>query len=203
MRMVNYFIKSCLRLYLANVLCSLLVLFISKNLIAMPIEIDSGKAKTEFVAIGRPAMLRVHGEAQGLMSHLSLEHQTLSGEIILKLSEFKTGIETRDEHMKKKYLEVDKFPEATLIIKDLNLPDFKAGEKRDLNFKADLNLHGQRKNIDVSGNIEALSDRNYKIHAQSKLKLSDFHIEIPQYAGITVADLVDFEVLFQTKSLSQ
>ncbi len=163
------------------------------------IDIDQSTAKTSFVAVGKPAMLRIHGESEGVVSKLTIENKLVSGDVNVHLDKFKTGIETRDEHMKKKYLEVEKFPDAILKIKDLSVSDLKAGSKKDLTFKAELTLHGVTKEVEVKSKLEALSDTKYKIQASANIKLSDFKIDIPSYAGIKVADSVDFDVQFQTK----
>ncbi len=166
---------------------------------ALPVDIDQSTAKTSFVAVGKPAMLRIHGESEGIVSKLSIENKLVNGAVDVQLDKFKTGIETRDEHMKKKYLEVEKFPEAVLNVKDLSVADMKAGAKKDLSFKANLTLHGVTKEVDVKGKLEAISDSKFKIQATANIKLSDFKIDIPSYAGIKVADSVDFDVQFQTK----
>lgn len=167
--------------------------------LALPIEIDQTTAKTSFVAIGKPAMLRIHGESEGITSKLDADKKTVSGSIAIQLEKFKTGIETRDEHMKNKYLEVAKYPEAILTIKDVNVSDLKEGSKKDLTIKAKLLLHGETKDVDVKGTIESLAGGKYKVHATANITLSEFKIDIPTYAGIKVADSVEFEVNFQTK----
>ncbi len=183
------------------VLVALLCLGINLSLVAsaVPIEIDQSHAKTSFLAVGKPAMLRIHGESEGIASKLESEKQVVSGSISIQLEKFKTGIETRDEHMKKKYLEVAKFPEAVLSFKDLNVADIKPGSKKDLKFKAKLLLHGETKDVDVASTIEQPTAGIYKVHATSNFTLSEFKIDIPTYAGIKVADSVTFEVDFQTK----
>jgi polyisoprenoid-binding protein YceI len=165
---------------------------------AIPLPIDPLSSSASFVAVGKPARLRIHGESQNLRARLELEEQILNGELILGLSELKTGIEMRDEHMKKKYLEVERFPEATLKIKDLAIPIMKDGESRELKFAADLNLHGIDHTIQVLATIK-MNDHRYDIQATSSFQLSDFKVEIPVYAGIKVADLVDLDIRFKTK----
>ena len=167
--------------------------------VAIPVDIDQATAKTTFVAVGKPAMLRIHGESEGIISKLTIENKVVNGDIDVQMEKFKTGIDTRDEHMKKKYLEVEKFPEAVLKIKDLNVADLKAGAKKDMTFKADLTLHGVTKEVEVKSKLEALTEAKFKIQATANIKLSDFKIDIPSYAGIKVADSVDFEVQFVTK----
>ena len=182
-------------------LVALLSLGISFSLvaIAVPVELNPATAKTSFVAVGKPAMLRIHGESEGITSKLDADKQLVSGTLTVHLESFKTGIETRDGHMKEKYLEIAKYPDAVLTLKDVSVADLKPGAKKDMNFKAKLTLHGENKDVDVKANIEAMAGGTYKVHATSNITLSEFKIDIPTYAGIKVADSVEFEVNFQTK----
>ncbi len=182
-------------------LLALLSLGISFSLVtsAAPVQLDPATAKTSFVAIGKPAMLRIHGESEGITSNLDADKKLISGTLTVHLESFKTGIETRDEHMKEKYLEITKYPDAVLTIKDVSVGDLKPGAKKDMSFKAKLALHGASKDVDVKANVEALAGGIYKVHATSNITLSEFKIDIPTYAGIKVADSVEFEVNFQTK----
>ncbi len=164
-------------------------------------EIAAGEGHISFVAIGRPAMLRIHGESNSILAHLDWNKQTLNGEFSAPLKDFKTGIELRDEHMKKKYLEIDKYPLAVLKIQNLeisNLQNLKEGEIQEIKFKAALSLHGVTQDTNVTAKLSKKAG-HFKVLSQLQIKLSDFKIEIPTYAGIKVADNVEIEVQFQTK----
>ena len=58
-------------------------------------------------------------------------------------------VELRTTHMREKYLEVEKFPEAKLVIKDL---DIKSGAK--VPFKGNLTLHGVTKELTGEASVE-------------------------------------------------
>ncbi len=154
----------------------------------------------EFTAVGKPAMLKIHGKSLGPTGKISVSKGRISGVLKLELKGIATGIDLRDEHMKKKYLQVDLFPVAELLIKDMDVnvgkfSDF-SGTLKDQNFTGDLTLHGVRKSI--HGVYEVQSEGSLlKIHATYQFKLSDFNIEIPSYAGIKVADSVTVETSFE------
>ncbi|MBS1971084.1 MAG: YceI family protein [Bdellovibrionales bacterium] len=145
----------------------------------------------QFLAIGRPAMIRIKGESPGPQGQIDVDGGKAHGEFTLLLSDLNTGIDLRDEHMKKKYLEIDKNPRAILTITSLNLPASDAGS--DLPFGGDLTLHGVTKKIEGHFSYET-SQGTKKSQVEFKIHLSDFNIAIPNYAGMTVADEVQVEV---------
>lgn len=174
-------------------------------LLTSPLGIEAARAATktlsasegrvEFLAIGKPGFLKVKGEGAKPTGNLKIENGKASGEFTVDLSLFKTGIELRDEHMKEKYLEVSKYPKAILRFTDV---DVKEGAAKST-VPAELELHGQKKAVAMEASLEGP-----KAGATFKIKLSDFGIAIPSYAGITVAEDVTITidaVLTEAKSL--
>lgn len=158
---------------------------------AQSIPFEKAQGKVEFLAVGRPSALKIKGEGSGINGELKITKDQASGTLLFDLTSLKTGISLRDEHMKEKYLQVGQYPTAQLEIKNLSLPQNRTGTN--IPFKADLKLHGVTKTIDGTYNLEA-KDKNMKLHAEFKIKVSDFQIEIPKYAGITVTDEVSVSV---------
>jgi polyisoprenoid-binding protein YceI len=155
------------------------------------------EGKVEFLAIGRPSAIKIRGVSEVLSGQLKLKNnvKTISGEFQFDLSSLKTGIELRDDHMKNKYLEIEKHKNATLVFE--NIPYLEESVK-DQKFMASLNLHGITKNIE--GVYEtSKQDSQQRFKAEFKIKVSDFGIPIPSYAGITVTDEVQVTVTGQLK----
>lgn len=176
-------------------LTTLILSAASLSLAAAPMQlhIDPTKGKTEFVAVGKPAMLKIHGEGTGPSGELSIEQGTLTGKLKVSLSNLNTGISMRDTHMKEKYLETSKYPDAELSLNKVPFPELKTGQHESVPFKGVLALHGVSRPVDGNAEIEARND-GYHVKSQFKLNLSDFKIEIPSYMGIKVADTVEVEV---------
>lgn len=173
-----------------KLLISSLILACGLNAEASIYKIPPDKGQITFLAKGKPALISIKGEGEGAMAVLKEKDQILSGEFSFQLKSLKTGIELRDDHLKNKYLEVDKYPMATLKISELKLP-----ENLDVRFpfKGILNLHGVDQPIE--GNASVTSDSKLqKISAEFKIKLSQFKIEIPSFQGITVAEEVQIKV---------
>ena len=164
------------------------------------INYDINGGATKFLAVGRPSALKINGEgapARGTITVSAAGKAT--GALKVDLSSFKTGIETRDHHMKEKYLEVGKegFKDAQLSVVDCALPGaFLNGANahvKDVPFKGKLKLHGTEK--DVTGTVSLDRDgANVTGNAKFDLKIPDYGITLPSFAGITVAENVNVDV---------
>lgn len=155
------------------------------------VNLKSQGGEVTFLAVGKPSMLKIHGKSAEPRADLKLDGTNLSGKTEIAMDSFTTGIETRDKHMKEKYLQTKEHPRATLTLKDVKVgPDFasslSSGSKP---FEGTLAFHG--KELPVKGNFSAA---NGKVSASFPLRLSEFGVEIPQYLGVTVAENVDVEV---------
>jgi polyisoprenoid-binding protein YceI len=167
---------------------------LAQNVSAAVLTSAVEKGKTTFVAVGKPAMLRIKGESKGPEGQLNLEQGKVSGSLSLDLNGLNTGIELRDEHMKKKYLEVEKFAKAELKFNSLTVPELKAGATvKDMPFEGTLNMHGETKPVKGTAQVN-VKDGEYEISAVFTLNLSEFKVDIPSYMGIKVADTVNVEV---------
>ena len=111
----------------------------------------------------------------------------------MDIASFSTGIEMRDHHMKEKYLEVEKFPTATLAIKKANIGDT-ASLPKDIDFEGELTLHGIAQPVKGKAHVEKKQGADFTFTANFPVKITDHKIDIPSYGGIKVADEVTVEV---------
>ena len=149
---------------------------------AKSLAIKSGKV--EFLAIGKPSFLKVRGIGTAPTGELKLSGSKASGEFTFDLSSLDTEIALRNEHMKDKYLEVGKFPKATIRFKDV---EAKEGAKSTI--PAELELHGVKKTVSMDAELKPEGESK-KATGTFKFKLTDFGIAIPSHLGITIADEV-------------
>lgn len=149
---------------------------------------DSDKGRVQFVAKGRPALISIKGEGNGAAGSLNELNGSIAGAVQFQLDSLKTGIELRDSHLKMKYLEVEKFPIATVRIQEFRIPA-KAAESG--KFVGVLSLHGVERRIE--GDATVGGETSF-VSASFKIRLSDFNIEIPSFQGITVAEEVQINV---------
>jgi polyisoprenoid-binding protein YceI len=151
--------------------------------------------QVQFTATGRPGALKVIGKTGGPTGCLKINGDKLTGTLTVDVTQFATGIGMRDRHLKEKYLEVAKFPTATLTFSDLSLP--KKALTDDGVFlvegPAEIEIHGQ--NLPVTIKIEGKRTGTLtEITSQFDVKLSDFKITQPSFAGVSVNDLVRVEI---------
>ncbi len=173
-----------------KIFISILILTSSLTAQAAIYKLSPDSGKVTFLAKGKPALISIKGEGEGATAALKEKDQMLNGEVSFQLKSLKTGIELRDDHLKNKYLEVEKHPTATLKISDLKLPE---NLKDGFPFKGILSLHGIDQPIEGIASVAADS-KSQKISADFKIKLSQFKIEIPSFKGITVAEEVQVKV---------
>jgi len=142
--------------------------------------------KVSWTAIGSPGFLQIDGEGGYVEGTLKDEGGKVSGIFTCELTKFKTGMTTRDKHMKNDYLHVKKFPTAKLVLDPVET-------SRSFDFTGELTLHGVTKKVKGKGNLKKVGSTNV-ITAKMTLILTDYNIEIPSYLGVTVAKNVDLEV---------
>lgn len=153
------------------------------------------ESTTEFLATGHPGFLQITGKGAHPSGQFQLQTKAspyqFTGQVSVKMEEFDTGIDKRSEHMKKKYLEVEKYPTSTLSITEMNLEKpFSQKMTGVVPFKGKLTLHGIEKG--VSGTANYKIDKNIaEADAKFSILITDFKIDVPVFLGITVASKVD------------
>lgn len=162
------------------------------------LKFDSASGRTEFVAIGHPSALKIHGRGPGPVGEIQLLKGQGSGKFTFDLSALETGIGLRDRHMKEKYLEIDKSDctkTSTLEVTRVALPSgWKPGAEAELPFEGKLTLHCASHPVKGTVCLSKEGDAGVTAQADFEIKLTDFAITIPSYMGITVADSVKVSV---------
>ncbi len=146
----------------------------------------------KFTAVGKPGFLKIRGESKGTSptGNLKLENEQVTGEFHFDLKSLDTGIELRNEHMKDKYLEVGKYPQAVLTLDPIPVKGGNLGSDMQSDFSGKLNLHGVTQN--VKGKFQYTA-KDKKANASFAIKVSDYKIDVPKYMGVTVSETVDVE----------
>jgi polyisoprenoid-binding protein YceI len=149
--------------------------------------------EVEMLAKGKPSFIKIQGKGTAAQGELQVDGTKVSGELAFDLQTLTTGLTTRDDHMKNKYLEVAKFPKAILSLKEVKSLTTWTTQSPKLDgatFEAMLTLHGETK--PVSGKFSMTEDS--QVNAEFSIKLSDFKVSTPSFSGVTVADLVEVKV---------
>ncbi len=166
---------------------------------AASFTVDAQNSAVNFLAVGRPSMLKIKGTGAKPKGAFSTGAK-VDGEIQVDLREFTTGISTRDKHMKEKYLQTDK-PEnqvAKFKITSIEIPgkDVPASGEVAAKIGGTLTLHGKTLPV-KSESMLKIEGAKLSTNVLLNLKLSDYGIEIPSFAGVTVAENVDVDIKLQ------
>jgi polyisoprenoid-binding protein YceI len=160
---------------------------------AEKLAFEASKGSVSFLATGKPSAIKIKGEGAGPAGSLIITGHAFNGSVHFDLRTLSTGIEMRDHHMKEKYLEVDKFPDAELKFKDAVLSETNPDKIKGSAFSGTLKLHGVEKPVQGTFSSES-TVQGLKINSSMTVKLSDFGIQIPSYLGITVAEDVKIDI---------
>lgn len=147
-------------------------------------QFNQDGGRVEFEAIGRPSLLKIRGKGTGPQGSITVKDGKTVGVLSFDMTSLDTGIEVRTRHMKERYLHVDKNPKAVLKLESASQGQF-SGE---------LELHGVKKPVQGTYTVSSEKDGAVALQAEFKLKISDFAIEVPTYAGITISDTTTVQV---------
>jgi polyisoprenoid-binding protein YceI len=132
---------------------------------------------------------------EGKTHQLKVEDDGSILKVIVPLAGLQTGIGLRDRHMREKYLQVDKYPDAVLELpwSSVKLPA--DGQSIEGTAPAKMTLHGKTQDVQVKYRITRTGNR-YQVTGNVPLKITDYGIDIPSYLGITVQPDVDASAAF-------
>lgn len=159
-----------------NAICAGLIFFSSMTVAsAMPVV-----GKATFAATATPRIFSIDGEGATLKGDVQVVAGKATGEISAVLTNMSTGLAMRDRHMKEKYLDVAKFPEAKLVLKPWTVTATES------TFEGDLTIKGETK--PVKGKAKYVGK---KLTAKMPVKISDYPaIGAPIYEHVGLKDEV-------------
>jgi polyisoprenoid-binding protein YceI len=132
---------------------------------------------------------------EGTTHQLRVEDDGTTLKVIVPLSGLQTGISLRDRHMREKYLEVQKYPDAVLALpwSAVKLPE--DGRSLDGTAPGTMTLHGKSHDVQVRYRL-ARSGTNYQVSGNVAHDLRDYGIETPSYFGVTVQPDIETSASF-------
>jgi len=151
----------------------------------------TGDSSAGFHAAG-PAGMNIDGKT----SEMTIADDGTTVTITVPLKNISTGISLRDEHTKK-YLEVDSYPNATLVVAraSLKLPGGGEGDA-----PGKMTIHGATKDVTFHY-VANKSGEVLDVKGTTKVNLNDYGIKTPSYLGVSVKPDVDVFANFQAKDI--
>lgn len=133
----------------------------------------------------------------GILTTSTARPSGFDGSLAVDLRTIDTGIALRNDHLKEKYLEVDKaagYQQAVLsdvVLQGLNV-DAPTGKG---SFTGSLMLHGVKKTVTGPAEIRQ-AGTGWLVRASFPVNLPDYNIDKPRYLGVGVKDTVQVSVTF-------
>jgi polyisoprenoid-binding protein YceI len=140
--------------------------------------------EVSFTAIG-PGGLKIVGTTSQIVAKEDGSNVVIS----VPLGSITTGISLRDKHMKEKYLETDKFPNAELTVARASVKEGSGSAQ------GTMKIHGQSKPVTFNYNAKKTGEA-FAIDGTVRLNIKEFGVEVPSYLGVTVKPDVDVAVKF-------
>ncbi len=139
-----------------------------------------GDGTASFKGVG-PAGFKIEGTTHSV----SLKDDGKALTVVVSLKDLTTGIDLRDNHMRNKYLEVDKHPEATLTVPIDSITWAADGKSSEGSANGTFSVHGKTKEISFKYKMTNTGG-TYAIEGEAPVNFKDFDVNVPSYLGITV-----------------
>ena len=161
------------------------MLFLVLSFLCM--DATAATAKIDFVAHTNVSGVKVEGEVTG--AKVQYDVKTPAGAVIaMDAFDLKTGMDTRDEHLREKVFAAKKEGEVKIqfTVKDLKCAD-------ECKVTGMLKIKEIEKELEIP--VKANSDRS-KISGTAQVNLTDFNLKRPSFMGVKVEESVDinFEI---------
>lgn len=152
---------------------------------------EDGKA----VFISETPLTTFSGESSSLAGFLDLESNVV--DFYLDLNTLDTGIGLRDKHMRKNYLETDKYPFAEFTGKVQILPD-SFDKPKEVKVEGTFKIHGVERQVLIPGSMVKEAG-GIRVKASWDLLLQDYQIEIPKvvFYQLSEKQLISIDILLK------
>ena len=132
---------------------------------------------------------------EGKTNQLRIDDDGTTLKITVPLAGLHTGISLRDRHMREKYLQVDRYPDAVLEVpwSGVKLPG--DGQTSEGSAPGKMSLHGKTHDVQVRYRIARTGSR-YQVTGNVPLNIKDYEIDVPSYFGVTVQPDIDASASF-------
>ncbi|MFA3782011.1 YceI family protein [Melioribacteraceae bacterium 4301-Me] len=178
----------------------LLTLLIGANLFAQTFTADSKDSRNQAQFISDAPFEKINGLVSGLDAIVMLNPNDITqkplGKVKVVISNIKTGIELRDEHLRSEmWLNAAKYPYAEFQLTGIKNPSSRSlndGQKIKCIFVGKFSVHGVTRDIEVPGTLTYFKEsEKTKAKMPGNLLVTDaeFNIKLSDY-GIKIPDMV-------------
>lgn len=133
----------------------------------------------------------IEGKSSSIQSILNTSTKSVA--FIISIRSFQFEKDLMQEHFNEKYMESDKYPNATYSGKINEDVDFTRDGTYNVSSTGKIAMHGQEKEITVPG-VFTIKNGEATLQSDFPLSVKDFKIEIPQLLFQNIADTVSVNV---------
>ncbi len=195
-------------------LAALVILLFGINLSAQTFSADSKDGRNQASFTSDAPFEKIVGLSSGLNATVMINPNDVTqkpmGKVIVPISNIKTGIDLRDEHLRgEMWLNAAKYPNAEFQLTGIKNPSSKSlndGQKVKATLVGKFSVHGVTKEIEVPATLtyfkesertKAKAPGNLLVaNADFKIKLADYGVMIPDMVVGKVSDEVVITVNF-------
>lgn len=149
----------------------------------------SGEASAGFTGTG-PAGFKIEGKTK----LVEVKDDGTNFTVTVGLKDLDTGISLRDSHMRDKYIEIAKFPDATLVVPTASLKE--SGDEAE--GQGTFTVHGVSKPVTFKYKASCKAG-TCDVEGTAGVNIKEHGINVPSYMGITVKPDITVKVAFQVK----
>lgn len=173
---------------------------VSMPLVAAPYA-TKPEANADTVYFRSDAKLEfIEGTTSAIRADFNLTDSTVTGRAEVDLRLLKTGIDTRDEHMRDRHLHTKEYPYAYFQLDRIaGLPtSWKADSTYSFDGYGTFSIHGTRRPITVSLEVMPSGEgaASFAVRSRFAINLDDFGIERPRALFLKLAETIKVEVIF-------
>ncbi len=174
-----------------------------------------GNRETDTVYYRSDAKLEfIRGKCHDIVGNFSINEadlsDSISGILRVDLRTLRSGITTRDEHMRNRHLHTDKFPYA--YFEFLTFKKMPESIKPDTTYTARpagyFYIHGMKRalvaRLEFSQSIDISGNKHLSVRVLFSIKLDDYKIDRPKALLFKLAEVIELEIIFEAhQSLSK
>lgn len=155
-------------------LLPLIYLLMVEEVLAQEYRTETG----EVVFLSSASLNEFTGESENLNGLLDLDANKF--DFYLDLNTLETGIVLRDRHMRENYLETNAYPFAEFSGQLEKSEQLKINQPLMVKAMGTFKIHGQEKDMTISGKLTKISASEVLLEADFEVKLGDFGISVPK-----------------------
>lgn len=132
---------------------------------------------------------------------------SVNGFVLVDLRTLKTGIPTRDEHMRDRHLQTDSYPFARFELVEVEgLPNYlKVDSLYSCTINGKMTLHGQTEDLKASAVVSrpGAAPERLTVSASFQIALADYEIPYPQALFLKLAKVLKLELTLNLREMKR